>query len=262
MAPVKTLGIDSPVSDLGQWISTGLTFALAAFALGWVISICFKERITWPLFVLTSGTLASLMEPLYDHLYGLWFFEQGQWNLYTTFGSAQPIWVPAAYLAYYGGASIFIARTLRKSPTMKTVWRMYWGVVAMSLIAEMSYVSILKVYTYQDSQPFLLFGYPVFLAFTNAMSALVGGLLVYHFQPFLRTRLSELILIPVIPAAFGMGLFGTGILYLSVRHSVDEPNMVLVHLAALTVVAGIASTVKLLGMTLVVAPTVGSGQKG
>jgi hypothetical protein len=46
-------------------------------------------------------------------------------------------------------------------------------------------------------------------------------------------------------------LFGSGILYLSVRHSVDDPPMLLVHVAALTVVAGIASTVGLLGRLLV-----------
>ena len=52
--------------------------------------------------------------------------------------------------------------------------------------------------------------------------------------------------------AFAAGLFGSGILYLSVRHSVDNPPMILVHLAALTVVGGIASTVGMLGRLLVV----------
>ncbi len=251
MAPVETHGIDAPVHALGQLISTVLTFGLAAAALIWVVMLCRRERIIWPLFVLVSGTLACLMEPIFDHLYGLWFFEEGQWNLYTTFGSAQPIWVPPAYMAFYGGATVLVARAIARQPTMRTVWRMYWAIVAMAIIAEMMYVSVLKVYSYQDSQPFVVFGYPIFLGFTNAMSALVSGIIVYRLVPLLKTPTAQLSLIPLVPSAFAMGLFGTGILYLSVRHSVDDPNMVLVHAAALTVVGGIAATVRLLGRTLV-----------
>jgi hypothetical protein len=250
MAPVETHGIDAPVNELGQLLATLLTFGLAAVALIWVVTICIRERVIWPALVLVSGVLTALMEPLFDHLYGLWFFEQGQWNLYKTFGSAQPIWVPAAYLAFYGGATVFIVRALCRAPVMSTVWRMYWAIVAMAIAAEMTYVSVLGVYTYQDSQPFVVFGYPIFLGFTNAMSALVSGLVIYRLLPMLSRPIAQLALIPLIPGAFAMGLFGTGILYLSVRHSVDEPNVWLVHLSALTVVAGIASTVRLLGEAL------------
>ncbi|TDO17983.1 hypothetical protein EV580_1162 [Mycobacterium sp. BK086] len=250
MAPVTTLGIDTSVWPTGQWIATALTFALAAMVVVWVVRLCRRESIVWPLFVLVSGTLTCLMEPLFDHLYGLWFREQGQWHLYTTFGSHQPIWVPAAYLAFYGGASVFIARTIARRPAIRTVWTMYGFIVVMAIAAEMTYVSVLKVYEYQDSQPFVVLGYPIFLGFTNAMSALVSGIVIYRLAPHLR-GIAYLSLIPIVPMAFAAGLFGTGILYLSVRHSVDNPPMVLVHLAALTVVAGIASTVGLLGRVLV-----------
>jgi hypothetical protein len=258
MAPVTTVGIDAPVSELGQWIATALTFALAAAVLIWVVAVCRRDRIVWPLFVLVSGTLTCLMEPLFDHLYGLWFLEQGQWHLYTTFGSHQPIWVPAAYLTFYGGATVFIARHLARHPSVRTVWKMYAFIVAMAIAAEMTYVSVLGVYEYQDSQPFFVLGYPIFLGFTNAMSALISGILVYKLVPLLRGA-AYLYLIPIVPMAFAAGLFGSGILYLSVRHSVDDPPMLLVHIAALTVVGGIASTVGLLGK-LLVAPLSDAGE--
>lgn len=250
MAPVVTSGVDAPVSELGQWVATTLTWGLAAFVAVWVIALCRRERIVWPLFVVISGTLACLMEPLFDHLYGLWFLEEGQWHLYTTFGSAQPVWVPAAYLTFYGGATVYIARYLERRPTMRSVWTMYAYIVVMAIAAEMTYVSILGVYTYQDGQPFVVFGYPIFLGFTNAMSALVSGILVYRLVPLLR-GMGYLSLIPLVPMAFAAGLFGSGILYLSVRHGLQDPPMLLVHIAALTVVGGIASTVALLGRLLV-----------
>jgi hypothetical protein len=250
MAPVTTVGIDTPVWPLGQWIATLLTFGLAVVVLICVARLCRRESIVWPLFVLASGTLTCLMEPLFDHLYGLWFREQGQWHLYTTFGSHQPVWVPAAYLTFYGGATVFIARTIARRPATRTVWTMYGFIVVMAIAAEMTYVSVLKVYEYQDSQPFVVLGYPIFLGFTNAMSALVSGIVIYRLAPRLR-GMAHLYLIPVVPMAFAAGLFGSGILYLSVRHSVEDPPMVLVHLAALTVVGGIASTVGMLGKLLV-----------
>lgn len=251
MAPVTTVGIDTPVWPTGQLIATLLTFGLATLVLIWVGRLCWREKLVWPLVVLIGGTLTCLMEPLFDHLYGLWFREQGQWHLYATFGSHQPIWVPAAYLTFYGGATVYIARAIARRPTMRTVWTMYAFIVGMAIAAEMTYVSVLKVYEYQDSQPFVVLGYPLFLGFTNAMSALVSGIIVYRLAPRL-SGFGYLSLIPVVPMAFAAGLFGSGILYLSVRHSVEHPPTVLVHLAALTVVGAIASTVGLLGRLLVV----------
>ena len=251
MAPVDTLGTDQPVGEAGQFVATTLTFALAAVAVLYVVTLWRRERITWPFFLLLSGGLTCMMEPLYDHLYGLWFYEEGQWNLYETFGSWQPVWVPAAYVAFYGGASVFVARTLARRPDLRTVWTMYFAVATMALIAEIAYVSLLEVYSYQDDQPYELLGYPVFLAFTNAMSALVSGILAFRLAPMLPRARDQVALIALVPGAFAFGLFGTGILYLSVRHGFDDPPMPLVYLAALTVPCAIASTVRLLGICLV-----------
>lgn len=77
MAPVVTEGIDSPVSEIGQWVATALTWGLAAVVAVWVITVARRERSIWPLCVAVSGTLACLMEPLFDHVYGLWFLEEG-----------------------------------------------------------------------------------------------------------------------------------------------------------------------------------------
>jgi hypothetical protein len=251
MAPVGANALDTPVPPVGQLIATIFSCLLAVAAISYVVVLFRRERIVWPVFVLLSGVLTSLMEPFFDLMYGLHFYREGQWNLYTTFGSAQPVWVPICYSAFYGSFAIIVARTIARAPTMRTVWRMYASCVAMAVVAEMIFVSVLGVYGYQDSQPFVVFGYPIFLAFTNAMSALVGGIVIYRLVPHVDRGLRRLSLVTIIPQAFAMGLFGTGILYLSVRHSVDDPPMWLVSVAALTVVGGIAATVKLLGQVLV-----------
>jgi hypothetical protein len=247
VAPDVTYGVDQPVNQVGQLASTVLTFGLAVAALIYCVVLWRREGIVWQFFLLASGGLTCLMEPLYDHLYGLWFYVQGQWHLYTTFGSHQPVWVPAAYVAFYGGASVFVARWMMRRPTMRNVWIMYGAIAAMSLVAELSYVTLLKVYAYQGSQPFVVGGYPIFLAFANAMSALIGGLIAFGLVPVLRRPIEQAALITVVPSGFGMALCGTGILYLSVRHGMDNPPMWLGDLAALTVIGGIALTVRTLG---------------
>ncbi|POP54045.1 hypothetical protein D0911_03850 [Zhongshania marina] len=239
---------------MGQLVATTLTFGLAAIVLILVVRLCLKEKVAWPLLVLISGLITCLMEPLFDNLYGLYFFEKGQWHLYTTFDSAQPIWLPPAYLAFYGGAAVYVVRALQAQPAMSTVWRMYWQIVAMAIVSEISYISVLGVYEYQGNQPFVMFGYPIFLGFTNAMSALVGGIIIYRVLPKVKGRIESLSLVPVIPGAFAMGLFGSGIVYLSVRQIEELQDTILLHLAALTVVIGIASTINLFGKSFVVRP--------
>lgn len=242
IAPVTTPGLDRPVNEVGQVLSTVLTGVLAVAAVTYCIVLWRRERITWQFLLLISGGMTCLMEPLFDHLYGLWFFEEGQWRLYTTFGSNQPVWVPLAYLAFYGGASVFVARTMMRRPSMNTAWKMYAAIVVMALVAEISYVQFLEVYEYQEHQPFVVLGYPIFLGFTNAMSALVGGMVAFGLLPHLRSALDRAVLITVIPVAFAAGLFGSGIFYLSVRHGFEDPPMWLVSLCALTVPLGIALT--------------------
>ena len=58
MAPLDTLGIDSPVDETGQLIATILSFALAAAAVAYAAVLWRRERIWWPAVLLVGGTLA------------------------------------------------------------------------------------------------------------------------------------------------------------------------------------------------------------
>ncbi len=248
MAPVTSDGVDGPVNATGQVVATVATFALAVVALVLVGRMCVRERILWPLAVLAGGTVTCLLEPLFDHLYGLWFPTIGQWTLFVTYGIHEPVWLPAAYLVVYGALAIWCARCLDKAPTMRTVWRLYTVLVVVAMVAEIGYVSVLGVYNYQDDQPFLLLGYPLFLGFVNSMSALIAGIAIHALVPHLRGR-SRLALATIPPLAFGVDAVGSGVLYLALRHS-ENPSPVLLHLGALTVVAGGALTVRLLAMLM------------
>lgn len=245
MAPVQSPALDSAVSYTGQWVSTVATFALAVVALVYVVRVARAERAWWPFLVLASGTLTCLMEPMFDHLYGLWFPTRGQWTLFTAYGVSEPVWLVPAYFSIYGGGALLILRAMQKRPTAATVWRMYAVMVAVAMVAEISYVQLMGVYEYQDDQPWVVLGYPLFLGFVNSMSALIGGVLLWKLIPLVRGPW-RLGLVLVTPVAFAMEAFGGGVIYLALRHGSENPSSVLLHVAALTVPLGTICTAKLL----------------
>ncbi|MCD2194580.1 hypothetical protein LQ327_14500 [Actinomycetospora endophytica] len=248
MAPVTSDGVDGPVNAVGQVVATVATFALAVVAVVVIGRMCVRERIAWPFAVLAGGTVTCLLEPLFDHLYGLWFPTIGQWTLFVTYGLHEPVWLPAAYLVVYGALAIWCARTLDRAPTMRTVWRLYGALVVVAIVAEIAYISALGVYNYQDQQPFVVLGYPLFLGFVNSMSALIGGIAIHALVPHLHGR-ARLALATIPPLAFGVDAIGSGVLYLALRHS-ENPPMWLLYIGALTVVGGGALTVRLMAMLL------------
>lgn len=248
MAPVSSPGADSAVDPTRQAIATFVTFGAAVVALVIVGRFCRRRRVVWPLVVLVGGTATCLLEPLFDHLYGLWFPTRGQWHLFTTYGVHEPVWLPAAYLVVYGALAVWVVCSLERSPTTSTVWRLYGALVAVAIVAEIGYIKWLGVYNYQGPQPFKVLGYPLFLGFVNSMSALISGLVLYRLVPRLRGG-EQLALVMIPPLAFGVDAVGTGFVYLALRHSENPPD-VLLGMAAVTVALGGALTVRLLAMLL------------
>lgn len=249
MAPVTSDGVDSVADPTGQLVATVVTFAAALVAIVLVGRMCVRQRVLWPIAVLIGGTVTCLLEPLFDHLYGLWFPTIGQWTLFVTYGLHEPVWLPAAYLVVYGALAIWCARCLDKAPTVRTVWRLYGALVVIAMVAEIGYISVLGVYNYQADQPFVVLGYPLFLGFVNSMSALIAGLAIHALVPHLQGW-SRLAVATIPPLAFGVDAVGSGVIYLSLRHAEVTPSPVLLHLGALTVVAGGAMTVRLMAMLL------------
>jgi hypothetical protein len=237
-APVTTDAVDSPVSEVGQLVSTIATWALALVVIALVARVCVRRRSWVPAIVLAGGGATFLLEPMFDHFYGLWFQSQGQWTMFTVYGIHLPVWLPAAYIAYYGGGAVLVAEKLRTGWGAREVQRFYAANVALAVIAEVAYIKVLGVYEYQDSQPWLLLGYPMFLAFVNSVSPVVAGVLAHRLEGMLSGAM-RLTLFYAVPVCFVMEACGGGFLYLAYRHSTETPNMPLTWLLS-AVAAGTA----------------------
>lgn len=237
MAPVDSQGVDSAVvGDTAQLLATLLTSAIAVAAVLATIALCRRQRISWPLLVLVSGGATFLLEPLFDHLYGLWFFTENQWTAIETYGIHIPIWLPIVYVPYYGAWTVWLVGRFSRGATMREVANLFLASVALAALAETLYIQVFDLYVYQDSQPFHVADYPVWVAFVNGVPPFLAAIVYVRLVPLLRGW-AQVALLGVVPVCFAADSFGSGWLYLAARHSGEDPPMALLTILALVAVA-------------------------
>lgn len=234
MIPATVTGIDGPVPQTGQLIADVLTAIVAIVSVGFTLRYCLRHRIAWPILVVISGTATSLLEPMFDHFYGLWFRTQGQENAVVTYGIHIPMWLPVIYIAYYGCGTVLYWNQMNRGTTMAGIMKSFGLSVLLAGVCEEFYINFVGLYNYQDHQPFLLFNYPIYVVVVNGVPPMLAAIILYGLLPKLRglERLSLLFLVPV---CFAANSFGTAWLYLAARHLRETPSMALLSgLAALT----------------------------
>jgi len=159
MAPVTSHGVETHVAgDTAQLVATLLTSAICVAAVLAVLALCRRERITWPVLVLVSGGATFLLEPMFDHYYGLWFFTENQWTAITTYGISVPVWLPIIYVPYYGAWTVWLVRRFSRGATTAQVIKLFLASVALAALAETFYIQVFTLYEYQDHQPFTEIG--------------------------------------------------------------------------------------------------------
>ena len=243
MAPVLSFGVDAVVPETKQTVATVITALLSLWAVFQVHRFCAQRNILWPWIIVVSGAATFLLEPLYDHLYGLWFLAEGQWNAVTTFGIHVPIWLPIIYIAYYGCTTIWYWNKFDGGLTMRDVFFYFTISVALAGAAEVFYINLMGLYNYQDQQPFLIWNYPVFVAVINGVPPFLGAIIIYGLVPKLKGW-KALLLFGAVPTAFAANTFGGAtIWYLALRHGSEEPSMALLHATAAIAVVGSYATI-------------------
>lgn len=242
MAPVVSTAIDSPVPLTAQMIATWVTLAIAVTTTAAVIRYCAKHKLWWPMIVVVSGLITCLQEPLYDHLYGLWFKEQGQVNAFTTYGIHVPLWLPIIYVAYYGCGTVWYWHQIEHGATMRRIMVYFAIEVFLAGMAEQFYINVAGLYNYQTNQPFYVLNYPIFVAVVNGVPPTLAAIILYRLVPLLKDW-QKLLLLPVVPIAFATNSFGSCWLYISARHATPAVSQFVLHLAALSAVVGSVLTI-------------------
>jgi hypothetical protein len=240
--------VNHPLDTGGQLFLTVATTLAGVVALTLIARMVRRERTVWPVVVVASGILCLFLEPVYDQLFNIWFYDNGEvWEFYTAWGMAQPIWVPLTYLWCYGSLAIDTARRVDRGLTRG-------GAVKLAGVFLLIYVTFeviginLGVYTYFGPHPFRVANFPIWVSISNAVIGVVAGIAVARLRPLLPGR-SVWALLPVVPAVFAMVSFG-GSFPALVAMNMPDPPTALVWAAAVLSMALAAATLYLASLLL------------
>jgi hypothetical protein len=237
MAPVFSGGFNyAPVNHTNQLLATIITSVICAIGVVAVLALCRRRKILWPVAVLISGGATFLLEPLFDHLYGLWFATHGQWNAVITYGIHIPIWLPLIYVPYYGAWTVYLVRRFSRGASLASVALLFVASAILAGLAETLYIQVFNLYRYESHQPFAISHYPIFLAVVNGVPPFLASIVYVRLVPKLQGWWM-VSLLGVVPVCFAADSFGAGWLYLAARNGSTHPSMLLLSLLALLSVA-------------------------
>jgi hypothetical protein len=237
-----------PVNPLGELLETVGCYGAALVLFAVAIRHARRGRY-FGLGCLLGAALLSFGEAIYDKVYHLVFYTEGQWTFWTALGVPQPVWVIAAYVLAYGCGGWWVAdRVSRGGVTRRDLAAMTaWICLGCTTFETVAYH--LGAYEYFGHQPLRVLGFPWWITMANAAFIVSTGIAVGGLQPILRnTRPGVQILLPAVlyPVAF------CGITYGTSFAAIDVLNTGLAGAPWMTVAAVTANLLTLLALLLVI----------
>jgi hypothetical protein len=127
---------------------------------------------------LAGGAVASLLEPLVDHLGLVFFAPEGQWTMLRFYGRATPWFILPCFVWYTGGQALVTLWLMRRGVTMKRLFTIYGLYVVTNILMEIPALAA-GVYAYYGPQPFEIAGLPLWFQSLNAASPIVAAAVIH-----------------------------------------------------------------------------------
>lgn len=182
--------------------------AAVLVALPWALYAGFKKSNWIPIFVLTSGFLTSLSEPMLD-LLGHLRWARNLPVAFTNFGIDVPWLIPPCYAAFFGLEAYFVYYLLKKGITVSQAVMVFAVGGLTDAIMETMGLN-LQIYEYYGVQPYTLFKFPYWWGFINGAAIFCVGFLHWYVVPRLKKPSHYLWLLPLGPAGMMMLYFTAG----------------------------------------------------
>lgn len=207
------------IATVGLW---GGTIALLLYA----IKISREERSPLAVFIVLAVAAGSIIEPIYDITYHLYWLDNGeQWTLFTSFGLPQPVWVMPAYVIVFALPAVLLYRSFAAGVSLKTIFK--WAGVTAFTTALFETIAVNSgLYVYYGDAPMRFLEYPLWIAFMEC--AQITGFAVLCAVIKLRaTRPAHMLIVfLVFPANFIFETAGAGFPTLIAMNTPD-PSMAL-----------------------------------
>jgi hypothetical protein len=184
----------------------GLILALNVLVLAgvmvWIVKEAMRTRSMIPVFIMIGAAVASLQECAFDVMVLVTWAEEGHVPLYRLFDRSIPVWMVLAYPWYIGGQGYWMYKHLKEGITTKQLWKLYFFAWGANAFLEIPALQIGNIYTYYGDQPFQILGFPLWMAWVNALMPILMGVLIYSLDSVLKGG-RALLVIPLVPMAVG-----------------------------------------------------------
>ncbi len=128
---------------------------------------------------LAGGGLATLLEPMVEHLALVWFAPVGMWEMFRLFGRPMPWFILPCYVWYVGGQAMLTLAVLRRGIDLRGLFLLYGAYVLSNLAMEVPAIAA-GIYSYYGPQPFQVAGLPLWFQSINAASPIVAAAVIHR----------------------------------------------------------------------------------
>jgi hypothetical protein len=208
--PPYDLALNTAMQTVATVVLWGGTIALLAYA----YRLARQERSLFPLLLVLAVATGSLIEPLYDIAYHLFWLDNGrQWTLFTAFGLPQPVWVMPAYVMVFALPALLLYRRLMAGDPVSIALKFGLALSFTTAMFETIAVNV-DLYTYYGKAPVALFGYPLWIGFMEGGQIASFAVLAAVLRQRATRPVHGLGLFVLFPANFAWTTLGAGFLTL------------------------------------------------
>jgi hypothetical protein len=193
-----------PYNDI---IAIGNFVVLALVAI-WLARESRRIGSALPLMILAGAVIASLQEPIYDIVGSVWYPHHNTVSYVRAFNVSIPLWLIPAYAWFIGGQGYLVYKKMQQGITVRQLWAYYFLGWVANLCLELPGLN-LGIYIYYGAQPFKVFGFPLWMAMTNALMPLLVGAVLISLQKSL-TGLRTLLALLLVPMVTGTAQITAG----------------------------------------------------
>jgi hypothetical protein len=180
----------------------GINVLVLAAVLVWIVREARRTSSLIPVLIMIGAAVSSLEECAFDVMVLVNWADSGHTPLYRIFDRSVPLWMVLAYPWFIGGMGYWMYSRLKQGMTAKQLWSLYFFAWGANLFLEVPPLQIGNIYTYYGNQPFQILGFPLWMAWTNALMPIFLGALVYALDDIL-TGVRSWLVVAIVPMAVG-----------------------------------------------------------
>ena len=232
---------DLPLNTTMQTIATAVLWGGTALLFAYAVTMARRERSILPVVLVVAVAVGSLIEPLYDTSYHLFWLDAGQqWTLFTSFGLPQPVWVMPAYVMVFGMPALLMYRSFARGVTLTRVFRLAALTSFTTAAFEITAIN-LGLYVYYGESPWRVFGYPLFIGFMEGAQITGFAVLAALLSLYATKQVHALALFAIFPGNFALETLGAGFPTVILQNTSPDPDRTLLFFSAFASV-GLAAT--------------------